>query len=361
MWRIGGVILFLVFTVNIWASPNVPKPQLSITYVVYDNTPYWNLARQVAIDSARDLGVSFAMEFIDPAEDDAVRRAVMRVLNRLCKVDHTIHYIVLPGYKFGADDIFKKGQDLGVRFFFYSSSPAEAKKMRSGSWSNVIGALVPNDEQAGYQLAKSLILEARQRKIYKPDETPHIIGFGSWKRDNVNTDRYAGLLRAAREEGAVIDQYFMTRWDAQLAVKQAKRALKMYPNSKIFWTAADHLSLALVRDLSTELRESVVGGIDWLPEAVTTVEEGNSLAVTVGGHVFDLGWITTIIYDYHHGVDFADLAPDYIFKSKMHPLTLESVHALQKTFPNFNFSKLNFKSYSRYINHTSNYQFDLIK
>jgi ABC-type sugar transport system substrate-binding protein len=79
--------------------------------------------------------------------------------------------------------------------------------------------------------------------------------------------------------------------------------LDRYPNTNIFWCASDQLALETLEQYRLTFdRPIVIGGFDWLPEALSKIQQGK-LTASVGGHFLMGAVAISKIFDYEHGID----------------------------------------------------------
>ena len=97
------------------------------------------------------------------------------------------------------------------------------------------------------------------------------------------------------------------------------------------------------------------GGCGWYTPALDMIREG-TLTTSVGGHFMDGGWAMVLLHDYHHGKDFIS---DPI-ETKMYSIDKRNVEKYSKTFVKQQWSKIDFKKFSKVHNpHLERYDFSL--
>jgi len=351
--RVAIALLFVMARIG-HAAPSDQK--IHISWVMHNDSEFWHLSQKIAEQAAKDFGISITIHFDSTHDRSSMANITEEILRTLVKSPDTTYYLVTVGSFYPPERIIDLATEKKVPMLVFNSPLTVPMTPRKGQQKGLIGALIPNDQEAGYLQAKALLAEDQRRNPANGAHPQHIVAFGGWGRDTVDALRQSGLRRAAREAGAIVDQYFYTGWSRDVAKDQMARAHKRYPDTRVFWTAADYLGLAIASRTSASSRD-LIGGIDWSPEGVDAVLHGSGLFLSVGGHFFDPGWVTALIYDYHHGLDFAQVAPNYIISTRMAILTKESAKKLVSRFPNFDFSSIDFKRYSRVYTKLSSYDF----
>jgi hypothetical protein len=59
------------------------------------------------------------------------------------------------------------------------------------------------------------------------------------------------------------------------------------------------------------------------------------------------GLALLLLHDYHHGQDFGDMSPDYVFRYQLEPATLENVDQVQRIMDPEDWSAVDFRQFSR--------------
>jgi ABC-type sugar transport system substrate-binding protein len=226
-----------------------------------------------------------------------------------------------------------------------------------------IGQMVPDEERAGHDLAKTLLEHAEGgRKL--PSGSLRIMALGGREEDFPAVLRLVGLGKAvADDQAAALERVVPANWSQDDAKAKTPLILERFPNTKIFWAANDAMAMGVVAALEELGRhpgeEIFVGGIDWDDDAVKAVADGK-LTATVGGHFLDGAWALVLLYDYHHGIDFASERTDW--QSKMLPLTKKTAKEYLNTFGVGNWRKVDFRSFSKACNSgLKRYDFSLDK
>ena len=119
-----------------------------------------------------------------------------------------------------------------------------------------------------------------------------------------------GLKQAVSENSkAELQQVFIGEWRQDKAREQTKIALARYPQTELIWAANDPMAIGAIEGAIAAKRrpgkDIFIGGLNWDAPALARIKDG-SLAVSVGGHFMIGGCALALLYDHHHGRDFAD-------------------------------------------------------
>lgn len=156
-----------------------------------------------------------------------------------------------------------------------------------------IAFIGPNDEEAGYQIAMSLI-NAGVKKM---------IGIGGYQNTSVAEGRRAGLMKALEEHPEVeLLQYEWAgeNWDD--GDEYFRNMYQAHPDLEGVWCYNDSLALASV-NVCKELGiidKVKVGGMDLLSPAIESMQAGE-LWFSTGGHYMQAAFAAVIVFDEING------------------------------------------------------------
>ncbi len=313
-----------------------------------DNVPFWELFAAFMDEAANDLGIKLEVFY---AEGSRIRMETR--IDEVCQRDDKPDAIVVQSFKRSGLNSLQIANRNRVPVFLVNAGLTDEQRIESGDprtklryW---IGEMLPDDYDAGYQLANELIDKAHEdpRRL-GPDGRVHLIGINGVISDSASIQRAAGLQQAVKERSdeAVLDQLIEADWEQDLAHKRCRILHRRYPHASVVWTASDHMAAGAIRamdDLNlTPGEDVIIGGVDATPEAMQLIEQG-TLHATIGGHFMEGGWVMVLLYDYLHGVDLARI-PKH-FDSPMKLVTRNDLakyqHGLRKsTWERFDFRRL---------------------
>jgi ABC-type sugar transport system substrate-binding protein len=174
----------------------------------------------------------------------------------------------------------------------------------------------------------------------------------------ISGERAQGIATAlARRPEGRIEQAVYGDWSFADGKEKARVLLSRFPDANIIWGANDTMTLGALAAVREQGASIIVGGVGALPEAVATVINGE-LAAIVAGDQFIGACAMVVLYDYHHGVDFAvpggpRLKPDFL-------TVLYGENASRYYEIAFNRRAApDFSRFSRYLRRASGYNFDL--
>ncbi|MEA5002372.1 MAG: ABC transporter substrate-binding protein [Christensenella sp.] len=151
----------------------------------------------------------------------------------------------------------------------------------------------PNDEQAGYDIAMSLI-DGGAKKI---------VGIGGYQGTSVAEGRKAGLDKALKEHPEVeLLQFVYAGENMDDGDEAIRNLLQAHPDLDGVWCYNDSLALASVNVLKEQgtIDKVKVGGMDLLQPAIDSMK-ANELWFSTGGHYMQAADAAVILYDYING------------------------------------------------------------
>jgi ABC-type sugar transport system substrate-binding protein len=215
-----------------------------------------------------------------------------------------------------------------------------------------IGQMLPDDEAAGYALAKLLVERAKRDPQLNHQGRVSLVAFSGREVDGAAVQRDLGLQRAVREDPTIdLVQVVPGNWDRRLARAKIPLVLQRYPEVTAVWTGNDGMAMGSLNGLLSIHRQPgtdiVIGGMNWDADAMHALAEGQ-LTATMGGHFLECAWALVLLCDYHHGLDFASERIDW--HSEMRALTQENVREYMTRLESMDWSKADYRHLSKYFN-----------
>jgi ABC-type sugar transport system substrate-binding protein len=272
---------------------------------------YWVTASQGMQAAAKSLGMNFEVQYaqreplktLEIARELAARPAGKRP-----------EYVVITDDYAVADQLLKIVEPAGVKAFLaYSSIPSDQRGGTGsprGKYKGWLGSLEPRAEDAGYLTARALIERGKREKAFAPDGKLHMLAIAGDRSTPSSINRNQGMRRAVAEAPMVVlDEEVYAAWNRELAAQHAESLYRRYPDVKLIWAGNDLMAFGAMT--AWERRGGKPGvdawfsGINTSTEALEAIKSGR-LTSLAGGHFITGAWSLVMIYDYHHGRDFAD-------------------------------------------------------
>lgn len=271
---------------------------------------YWVTATQGMQAVAHSLGMTFEVQYAERVHLktlDIAREMVARPAGKRPE------YIVITNDYAVAGELLKIIDAAGVKTFLaYSSIPADQRgdigspRTKYKDW---LGSLEPRAEDAGYLTARALIARGKKEKAFGPDGKLHLLAIAGDRSTPSSINRNQGMQRAVAEDPMVVlEQEVYAAWAREKAAEQTEVLYQRYPHVKLVWAGNDLMAFGAMK--SWEKRGGKPGvdawfsGINTSTEALEAIKSGR-LTSLAGGHFITGAWALVMIYDYHHGRDFA--------------------------------------------------------
>uniref|UniRef100_UPI0030DA1178 ABC transporter substrate-binding protein n=1 Tax=Pseudomonas sp. EA_35y_Pfl2_R111 TaxID=3088689 RepID=UPI0030DA1178 len=267
----------------------------------FSNEPFWVGYSDFMQAAADDLGMQLQVIYGErnpPQLLEKARSALAR--------DQQPDYLVFVNEMYIAPELLRLFADSPTKLFsLHSTLTPEQQKIIGASreqYRNWIGSLIPNDEQAGYWMAKALIAKLQG----KPGS---LLAFAGVRYTPSSSLREDGLHRALREHPEIkLQQMLQGEWKRQRAYEQAKLMLPRHPEVRLVWSANDEMAFGVMR-AAQELgkqpgKDIYLSALNNSDEVLQAYIDG-TIDVLVGGHFTLGGWAMVMLHDYHAGQDFA--------------------------------------------------------
>jgi ABC-type sugar transport system substrate-binding protein len=272
---------------------------------------YWMTATQAMQAAARSLGMTFEVQYAqrEPLKTlDIARTLVGRA------AEARPQYIVITDDYSVADQLVKIIDDAGVKIFLaYSTIPVDQRAgigAPRGKYKGWLGSLEPQAEDAGYMTARALIERGKREQAVGSDRKLQMIAIAGDRSTASSIKRNQGMRRAvAEDQQATVVQEVYAGWTREKAADQAEVLYQRYPAAKLIWAGNDLMAFGAMA--AWEKRGGKPGidawfsGVNTSTEALEAIKSGR-LTALAGGHFITGAWALVMLYDYHHGRDFAD-------------------------------------------------------
>ncbi|MEB8434512.1 ABC transporter substrate-binding protein [Cocleimonas sp. KMM 6892] len=322
----------------------IKKPSIVFISPDFAESQFFNIVNKIMRDAADDLGISLEILYADDNPTTTIKIGTS-VLNRTTRPD----YLVMVNEVVATAKLMKLANQLGQKTFLFNADYQEGQydQYKSKTW---LGSLLPDDEQAGYQLAKVLVTEARKKKLSDKNGKINIIGINGDHRSRVPISRKKGLQAFVDENNDVELLHIVNAyWSKKRATETVENLLKLFPETNLIWSASDYMASGAA--IGAENMNRVIGkdmltcGIDWLPSTFEEIKD-QRLSCSIGGHIFDGAWLMVLLHD-----QFNHFYPDFIQK-KTHfsSVNNENLSDIERIFDQELWKKIDYKKFSKAYN-----------
>ncbi|MEH6450502.1 MAG: ABC transporter substrate-binding protein [Oleispira sp.] len=230
---------------------------------------------------------------------------------------------------------------------------------------NWIGSLIPDNEIAGYEMARSLVFVTESDDPQEDGLLPiPLLALAGDNNTPASKMRLKGLDRALNEFPQLKEQRRISvHWSDENAYKRTRLWLESGELFGAVWAANDAIALGAIKALrEAGLKPGVdvkIAGVNWSPEGIQHVISGD-MTLTHGGHFLAGAWAMVMLYDVVQGHDFKEGSAEVQF-----PMTaINSANAAEylNYFGSRQWSRIPFKHFSlTHSKSSAGYQFTLEK
>lgn len=250
--------------------------------------------------AASDLGMTLRVQYSERRADLALTQA-REVLQGPQRPD----YLVLVNELYVAPEIIRLSRGTGVKLFLVNNgltdSQAHSVQAQPDKYPEVLGSLVSNDEEAGYQMLKALAAQ-----LPAAPGAVDLLVFAGVKTTPASQLRVQGMRRALAEFPQVrLRQVVYGGWSRQRAFEQAQMLLERYPDTRLVWSANDQMAFGAMQAFQAlgkvPGRDVLFSAVNSSPEALRARIDGR-LSVLMGGHFTLGGWAMVMLHDDARGL-----------------------------------------------------------
>ncbi len=281
------IALFLSFTAahSSAAEEGPTEPKAAFVMSAWEGDSWAQTMRRYAEAAASHFGIELTIH-----QGEYRREDVRAVFTEEILGENQPDYVLFTNQQGLAVELLEEMEQARIFAYIVNAGlSAEERKQYGGpgeKFRHWIGELTPNDEKAGYELAKQLIANARAANTNQ-DSQVNVLAFTGAYASPVAKLRVKGLKRAIAEDPhASLLQTVSARWSTEVSAEKTKWLIKRYRDVHVIWAANDGMALGAHSALP-DGNNIAVGGMDWTDEARQAVRRGD-LSVSMGGHFLDV-------------------------------------------------------------------------
>lgn len=217
-----------------------------------------------------------------------------------------------------------------------------------------LGSLVPDNRQAGRDMAEALFAKARQEKWYASDGKLHFLALGGEMATPAGSERSIGMREAAEAAvDVVLDRHLSAGWSQSEARQITRRYLDWALRASIrpcgVWAASDGMALGAIAAFEdTGLlagRDAGFVGLNWSQAGLHAVSDQRML-MSEGGHLFCGAWALVLLHDWFAGLDFAT-GGRACLRFGMAGIDRDNLSAYDTALGHGKFERIDFRSFTR--------------
>lgn len=321
------------------------------------NDVFWGLVESYMRAAGQDLGLELKVYY---AQGDA--NTMARQIEEAA-ADPTIDGLVFQSFENKGETFIQTANEAAKPCFLINSGVDYAVVGTPGEkYPYWIGEMLPDDETAGYDLARLLVEKAREENLTDSEGIAHIIAIEGQTEDGASIERVKGFNRAMEElDDVILHRLVSAGWKRDVAKHVYLDLIKEFPQTTVIWTASDHMALGVLdgaREMSLlPNKEFVVGGVDWSDDGLWSVAAGE-LTISMGGHFVEGGWAAIMLYDHLNGIAISKAESQK--RTRMYAVTAENIRPYFTRIYKRNWDEIDFTKFSKkYNRELQSYNFNL--
>lgn len=317
---------------------------------------YWLTAARAMQSAAERLGVELEVHYAERQHLralDLARELVAR------PPEKRPTYVIFSNDYGTGPELLRLFDGSGIKVMLAFSGIVEAvDRAQSGQprgrYRHWLGSLEPRADDAGYQTARWLIEAGRRAGLKAADGRLHMLVISGDRSTPSSIRRGEGMRRAVSEAGDVsVDQEVFASWKREKAEEQAEWLFARHAQARLVWAGSDQMAFGAMHAWEKRGgkpgRDALFSAINTSREALEGIRSGRLSALS-GGHFIAGAWALVMLYDYHHGRDFAAEEGLELEQPMFVAFDSRLAERFERRFGELDFSGIDFSRYSKVKN-----------
>lgn len=325
---------------------------IKITFLVpgKSNEDFWVTAAEFTRAAALNLGFEYEVLYAERDRENMIDLAY-KISNEENKPD----FVLIVNEKNSAPQMLKILSNSNIKVFLVhvdlTDDQKKVIKHPRSLYKNWIGTIVADNVPAGYQIMnemyKSIPEELKAKKVLK------LIAINGDKETKTSLEREKGLYKFLNENKSIqLLQVIAAEWDRDIAYQKTNYMFERYKDIDFIWAANDPIALGALKAVYNQQKlpgkNIYIGGLNWSKESLQEIKKG-TISTSLGGHFINGACALVVIYDFLKGIDIN--SPNYEMKINFFsPIGKKEVDEYYKYLDKNNWSKINFKKYTKFHN-----------
>jgi ABC-type sugar transport system substrate-binding protein len=323
--------------------------------------PFWRSVTRSMQPAAHQLDIRLEVLY---AERDHLKmiELVRQVTRRAKRPD----YLIIVNEKLAGGEMLKLAEQARIKTLLAFSTFEGAQVAEFGQprqkYRYWLGSITPNARDAGRLTAAELVRQAQKAGTVAADGKVHVAAIGGDKGTPTGVQRLEGATSTlAADPAVVLEQVVYGNWEQARAKEQADALLRRYPQLNALWVASDIMAYGAIEAAEAIGRKPgqdlLFSAVNNSPQVLQARLQGR-ISALAGGHFTAGCWALVMLYDYHHGTDFAaeglELRP-----SLFNLIDADTAQRFLDRFGAEDFSSVDFRQFSRHLHPQPRYRFGL--
>jgi ABC-type sugar transport system substrate-binding protein len=298
-----------------------------------------------AQDAADDLGIEFTVIY-----SDSHHIVQLKNINKLIQLQNKPDYVVFTPYRESIAQVFEVLEKAKIPFVTleraYTKQEVNTVGLPQEKYKYWLGEMFPDNMRAGEDLSIVLVNTLLKGKAKSTKYKAVVLSGDNYLS---KLKRWRGLEKTITTFPQInLVQRIGANWHRDEAKNKYNFLLKKHSRIELVFASSDEMALGVVDAVQkSQLKvneDIVIGGFDWIPEALHAINQGK-LTASVGGHFLQGAWALVKIYDHHHGLDVFKKGDNGVYVEMLvaDKSNIETYLPLAKKI---DFTKINFAPFS---------------
>lgn len=351
------MIVRVVCIVCFWiASFAVQAADFRVTFInPGDETGFWGEVSKTMSAAASDLNVD-----LEILHANRLPYAMEELLGHRLEQGDLPDYFILVNENQSAARLMQlmEGHDSKVMFLLNKLTPNQKAilERRNIDLRSIVASIVPDDENAGYEMAQALFEDARRNGAV--EGKIRLLALTGDTSTPAGVLRELGMMRAAAENDDVqLVHAIPAHWEEGIAYRRTHDVL-MRTRIDVVWSASDDMAFG-ARRATDELglkagRDIFFAGLGWSKRGMDGVQN-MEMSLTHGGEFFAGAWSIVMLRDHYYKSVKGEVFVDVLFK--MSPITIDNVEVYLNHLGDGDWDRIDFRRFCKSATGRSHYDF----
>lgn len=354
-----------ILLVSWWMSFSAAAFSVSFINPGKHDEEYWQAVSDAMMAAARSLDIELRIIYLERQPYKAIE-AVQAIA--ALDPDQRPDYVLLGNEGGTAPRALQILDAAGLNTLLVFSGISNAAERALAGWPRErfphwLGSIEPDPESAGYQTAMALITRGRALGLQGPDGRLHLLALSGDRATPASQQRSEGMRRAVIESnGVVLEQEIFAKFNEGVAKEASQWLFKRHPEVSLVWSGNDLMAFGAMQSWrqlgGTPGSDMLFSGINASKRGMLALRDG-SLSALSGGHFLLGAWALVMLYDFHHGQDFAASEGLEVKLPMFSPFTPQKAQQFLARFGGGHYDGIDFRSHSKVLNPSlTKYDFD---
>jgi ABC-type sugar transport system substrate-binding protein len=293
----------VILTFLLFFSPSIWAIDITLLNTHHHTSVFGQRISSFAQDAADDLGINLTVVY-----SDSHHIVQLKNINKLIHLQKKPEYIVFTPYRESIVQVFEALESAKIPFVTleraYTKQEVSMVGLPQEKYKYWLGEMFPDNVKAGKALSSVLVNTLRKGK---PKSTQYKAVVLSGDNFLSTLKRWRGLKKIIADIPQIkLVQRIGANWHRDEANSKYNFLLNKHKKIDLVFASSDEMALGVVdavqKSQLTINEDIVIGGFDWIPEALIAINQGR-LTASVGGHFMQGAWAIVKIYDHNHGLN----------------------------------------------------------